>query len=126
MEPIISPWTIYLINLTYNISQLLLAIVVVCSALSFGAILIIFLSDVDDCTDDINMRDKCTKFLKYSIPTISIAVTINTFIPSRDVMIAMLVSSYITPDNLYGANEAIKANLQDYINIIVNGIKDAK
>ena len=126
MEPIISPWTIYLINLTYNISQLLLAIVVVCSSLSFGAILIIFLSDVDDCTDDINMRDKCTKFLKYSIPTILITATINTFIPSRDVMIAMIVSSYITPDNLYGANEAIKANLQDYINIIVNGIKDAK
>ena len=41
-------------------------------------------------------------------------------------MIAMVVSNYITPDNLHGANEAIKANLQDYINIIVNGIKDVK
>ena len=126
MEPIISPWTIYLINLTYNISQLLLAIVVVCSAFSFGAILIIFLSYVDDYTDDIKMRDKCIKFIKYSIPTIFIAITINTFIPSRDTMIAMVVSSYITPDNLNGANETIKANLQDYINIIVNGIKDVK
>ena len=123
MEPIISPWTIYLINLTYNISQLLLAIVVIGSSLSFGAILIIFL---DSCEHDEEVNGKCKKFIKYSIPTIFITATISTFIPSRDVMIAMIVSSYITPDNLHGANEAIKANLQDYIHMIVNGIKDVK
>lgn len=50
----------------------------------------------------------------------------NTFIPSRDTMIAMVVSSYITPDNLNGANETIKANLQDYIHMIVNSINDVK
>ena len=125
MEPIISPWTIYLINLTYNISQLLLGITVICSALSFGAILVTILSD-DEYEAEEKLCNKCTKFLKYGIPTIFIAITINTFIPSRDTMIAMVVSNYITPDNLHGANEAIKANLQDYINIIVNGIKDVK
>ena len=125
MEPIISPWTIYLINLTYNISQLLLVITTICAIFSVAAMLTIFFCE-DDWVPDTELRDKCTKFIKYSIPTIFIAITINTFIPSRDVMIAMIVSSYITPDNLYGANEAIKANLQDYINIIVNGIKDAK
>lgn len=125
MEPIISPWTIYLINLIYNISQLLLGIVVICGSLSFGAILVIILSD-DEYEAEIKLRNKCTKFIKYSIPTIFIAMTINTFIPSRDTMIAMVVSSYITPDNLNGANEAIKANLQDYIHMIVNSINEAK
>ena len=125
MEPIISPWTIYLINLTNNISQLLLVITTICAIFSVAAMLAIFMCD-DDWGPDIELRDKCTKFLKYSIPTIFIAITINTFIPSRDAMIAMIVSSYITPDNLHGANEVVKANLQDYINIIVNGIKDIK
>lgn len=125
MEPIISPWTIYLINLTYNISQLLLAISTMCLIFSVAATLILIFS-YGDYEYEEKLCNKCTKFLKYSIPTILITATISTFIPSRDVMIAMIVSSYITPDNLYGANEAIKANLQDYINIIVNGIKDVK
>ena len=125
MEPIISPWTIYLINLTYNISQLLLAISTMCLTFSVAATLILIFS-YGDYEYEEKLCNKCIKFLKYSIPIMFITATINTFIPSRDVMIAMVVSSYITPDNLYGANEAIKANLQDYINIIVNGIKDAK
>ena len=125
MEPIISPWTIYLINLTYNISQLLLAISTMCLIFSVAATLILIFN-YGDYEYEEKLCNKCTKFLKYSIPTILITATISTFIPSRDVMIAMIVSSYITPDNLYGANEVVKANLQDYINIIVNGIKDAK
>lgn len=125
MEPIISPWTIYLINLTYNISQLLLVITIICAILSVAAILAIFMCD-DCCGYDTELYDKCTKFLKYSIPIIFIAITINTFIPSRDTMIAMVVSSYITPDNLNGANEAIKSNLQDYIHMIVNSTNGAK
>lgn len=125
MEPIISPWTIYLINLTYNISQLLLATSTMCLIFSVVATLILIFS-YGDYEYEEKLCNKCIKFLKYSIPIMFITATINTFIPSRDVMIAMVVSSYITPDNLYGANEAIKANLQDYINIIVNGIKDVK
>ena len=125
MEPIISPWTIYLINLTYNISQLLLAISTMCLIFSVAATLILIFS-YGDYEYEEKLCNKCIKFLKYSIPTVLITATISTFIPSRDVMIAMIVSSYITPDNLYGANEAIKANLQDYINIIVNGIKYVK
>ena len=125
MEPIISPWTIYLINLTHNISQLLLVISTMCLIFSVAATLILIFS-YGDYEYEEKLCNKCIKFLKYSIPIMFITATINTFIPSRDVMIAMVVSSYITPDNLYGANEAIKANLQDYINIIVNGIKDVK
>ena len=89
------------------------------------------------CTDDsretkeqhqrnAEFRDKCITCLKYSILSGIIAIVINIFIPSRDTMIAMIVSSYITPDNLHGANEAIKTNLQDYINIIVDGINKVK
>ena len=125
MEPIISPWTIYLINLTYNISQLLLAISTMCLIFSVAATLILIFS-YGDYEYEEKLCNKCIKFIKYSIPIMFITATIHTFIPSRDVMIAMVVSSYITPDNLYGANEVIKANLQDYINIIVEAINRVK
>jgi len=46
MEPIISPWTIYLINLTHNISQLLLAISTMCLIFSVAATLILIFSYV--------------------------------------------------------------------------------
>ena len=125
MEPIISPWTIYLINLTYNISQLLLVISAMCLIFSVAATLILIFS-YGDYEYEEKLCNKCTKFLKYSIPTIFITATINTFIPSRDVMIAMIVSNYITSDNLHGANDVIKSNLQDYVNIIVEAINKVK
>ena len=125
MEPIISPWTIYLINLTYNISQLLLAISTMCLIFSVAATLILIFNYCDYEYEE-KLCNKCTKFLKYSIPTIFITATISTFIPSRDVMIAMIVSSYITPDNLHGANDVIKSNLQDYVNIIVEAINKVR
>lgn len=132
MEPIISPWTIYLINILPNISQMLNTLAVACALISVIAITLRAC-----CTDDswetkeqhqrnTEFRDKCITCLKYSIPAGVIAIIISTFIPSSDTMIAMIVSSYITPDNLYGANETIKANLQDYINIIVDGVNKVK
>ena len=71
-------------------------------------------------------RDKCFTVIKYLLPVGFVAFILQAFIPSRETMIAMVVANYITPDNLYGANEVIKSNLQDYINIIVEGINKVK
>ena len=38
-------------------------------------------------------------------------------------LVAMIASSYVIPDNISAANEAFKANLNDYVNIIVDAIK---
>lgn len=45
------------------------------------------------------------------------------FIPSKKMLVAMIASSYVTPDNINAANEAFKANLNDYVNIIADAIK---
>ena len=132
MEQIISPWTIYFINLLPDIAQMLNTLSVACALISVIAITLRAC-----CTDDswetkeqhqrnTEFRDKCITCLKYSILAGVIAIVISTFIPSRDTMIAMIVSSYITQDNLHGANETIKANLQDYINMIIDGINKVK
>ena len=132
MEPIVSPWTIYLINLAPNIRQMLCIIVVASVAISFFALFARCM-----CTDDswetieqhkrnAIFREKCLTVIKYILPIGCVAFIIQIFIPSRDAMIAMIVANYITPDNLHGANEVIKSNLQDYVNIIVEGINKVK
>ena len=132
MEPIISPWMIYLINLAPNIWKMLCTLAGVCVCISVCAIFCRLM-----CTDDrwetpeqhkrnAVFRDKCFTVIKYLLPVGLVAFILQAFIPSRETMIAMVVANYITPDNFYGANEVIKSNLQDYINIIVEGINKVK
>ena len=122
----------YFINLMPSVTQMLNTIECACAIAAVCSIIFRCL-----CTDDSwetkeqhernsVFRKQCWTITKLSIPIGFIALTINTFIPSRDTMIAMIVANYITPDNLHGANEAIKTNLQDYINMIVDGINKVK
>lgn len=132
MEPIISPWTIYFINLVPNIGQMLCNIFVVCGLIAVCAIIICGMTTDDSWETkeqhqrNAEIRASCIKVVKITLPISLISVLILTFIPSKETLIAMLISSYITPDNLHGTNEVIKANLQDYINIIVDGINKVK
>lgn len=132
MEPIISPWMIYLINLAPNTGKMLGIISGACVAISLIALFVRCM-----CTDDHwetteqhrrneKLRTDCMTIIKYALPIGCFSFVIQTFIPSKETMIAMIVANYITPDNLHGANEVIKSNLQDYINIIVEGINKVK
>lgn len=129
MEPIISPVFIYLIGISSNVQWLLnlFAIVSATIVLVSAAIYLASATDVWSDSDSIhNTMRKCTKAGKYGLICCVIAGMLGALIPSKQVAMAMLVSSYVTPDNLYGANEVIKSNLQDYINIIVDGINKVK
>lgn len=63
---------------------------------------------------------------KFKIPLIILTIfsfICIVFIPSKEMLIAMFSSSYVTPDNINTANEVFKNNLNDYVNIIANAIK---
>ena len=63
---------------------------------------------------------------KFKIPLIILTIfsfICIVFIPSKEMLIAMVVSSYVTPDNINTANEVFKTNLNDYVNIITDAIK---
>lgn len=132
MEPIISPWMIYLISLAPNIGSMLGVISGACVVISLIAIFCRGMCTDDDWeTKEQHIRNEkfragCITIIKYMLPIGFVAFVIQTFIPSKETMIAMIVANYITPDNLHGANEAIKSNLQDYINMIVDGINKVK
>lgn len=132
MEPIISPVFIYLIGISSNIQFLFNSLAVMCVMFAVIALAIWLASNTtitynkEDEEHEANVQHRCIKVLKYSVSCAVILVCMAALIPSKQVATAMLISSYVTPDNLHGANEVIKSNLQDYINIIVDGINKVK
>lgn len=132
MEPIISPVLIYLIGISSNIQFLFNSLAAVCVIFAVIALAVYLASNTtityskEDEEREVSVQSRCIKVLKYSVSCAVILVCIAALIPSKQVATAMIISSYVTPDNLHGANEVIKSNLQDYINIIVDGINEVK
>ena len=129
MEPIISPALIYLIGISSNVQLLCNLLASVAVALAILTIAIYFDVKMDTYYDDDDKQDTvqlCRKIIKYSIVCVLTLGAISALIPSKAVATAMVVANYITPDNLHGTNDAIKSNLQDYVNIIVEGINKVK
>lgn len=144
MDPIISPWTVFWVQALINLDNfnhfaflLILFLDVIWAILCIGANNVI--NEFDSHTEikelDIRPEAKATylkakkdlKILnKIKIPLIVISVfsiLCIVFLPSEKMMIAIIASSYVTPDNINAANEVFKANLNDYINIVTDAIK---
>jgi len=47
-------------------------------------------------------------------------------VPTKDAMYKMLIASYVTTDNIQIVNDAIKTNLQDYLNMLVEAVKNMR
>lgn len=74
----------------------------------------------------LNAKKEMELLNKLKIPLIVLSIfsfLCIIFIPSKEMMIAIIASSYVTPDNINAANEVFKANLNDYVNIITDAIK---
>ena len=116
MEPIISPWIVYIVHMLSTIST----IATVFFVLSIiGAILSgLFLVMIDDYEMPKHMHiifKSCVIILIAS----SIAVII---IPDKQTMLAMLTLSFITPDNI----EFVQDNIVDFVKKIFNVCKEVK
>ena len=147
MEPIISPWTIFwlqaLINLD-KLNQFAFFIILFLDALwLFNFIAIKGEIDAYNSYIEVgykelnyNRKSKEEEYLnakkdmdllnKFKIPLIILTIfslVCIIFIPSKEMMITIVASSYVTPDNISAANEVFKTNLNDYINIIADAIK---
>lgn len=134
MEPIVSPLIIYILSVVDHllgfVKLLLGTDVILCICL------IIFRWNTKiDLDYEITQKGRdlyreklgsYNKGIKYSIIAGIVLGFLCVVIPNRDTLIAMLVASYVTPDNLSTANEVVKSNIQDYINMIVNGINSVK
>lgn len=55
-----------------------------------------------------------------------ISSMIAVLVPTKDAMYKMLIASYVTTDNIQMVNDAIKTNLQDYLNMLGETVKNMR
>lgn len=147
MGPIISPWTIFwlqaLINLD-KLNQFAFFIILFLDALwlfnfiaikgaidKYNSYLEVGYKELNYTSmskeeEYLNAKKEMDLLKKFKIPLIvltTFSFLCIIFIPSKEMMIEIIASSYVTPDNINAANEVFKANLNDYVNIIADAIK---
>lgn len=133
MDPIVSPWLIYLISVINSIRIFAFILGLVFSI----PLLIYFVSDFFNyINEDIlfpyqldeyeELKKRNSKQIKKYFILCLTFILVGLLIPSKETLITMLIANVITPDNINMSNELIKHNVQDYVNIIVDGINKTK
>lgn len=146
MDPIINPWTIFWLQALINLDKLnqfaffiilfldalwLFNFIVIKGAIDeYNSYLEVGYKELNYTSmskeEYLNAKKEMDLLKKFKIPLIVLSIfsiLCIIFIPSKEMMIAMIASSYVTPDNINTANEIFKANLNDYVNIIADAIK---
>ena len=132
MEPIISPWLIYLAVIANPLKFSLGLIAFFCAIACFiiGGYYFIE-SPWEGCSTIERHRAEAKqkaslKLIKIVIPVTFVSFLLQAFIPDKDTLIAMAVANVVTVDNIQGANAFVKTNVQDYINMITDAINKVK
>ena len=147
MEPIINPWTIFWLQALINLDKLnqfaffiilfldalwLFNFIAIKSAIDkYNSYLEVGYKELNYTSmskeeEYLNAKKEMDLLKKFKIPLIvltTFSFLCIIFIPSKEMMIAIIASSYVTPDNINAANEVFKTNLNDYVNIIADAIK---
>lgn len=124
---IINPWIFYVINVLVSLEDFLFIMALV--AILAIAISYLFAmsekQEIEDAKDrgkekDTEMYNKLISWFKKSVIAFVICSAIVIAIPAKETMYTMLVSSYVTTDNIKTATEVIKDSV-DYIFEKING-----
>lgn len=119
--PIINPMYLYLIEVLHNldaINQFVFALLVV------SVIGISFMYVIDEYARETINENKSRVALVYMAFIVSLLIAV--LVPTKDTMYKMLIASYVTTDNIQIVNDAIKTNLQDYLNVLVETVKNMR
>ena len=117
MKPIISPWSIYLIDLVdkfqviINIALIVLGFTIICLGIAW----LLFSMDYDQ---DDSIIVICKKYLKKSIIWVVVSGLLFAVVPSKDTMYVMLTLDNVTTDNI----QAIGKTGKDVVDYIIDQI----
>lgn len=132
MEPIISPWLIYLAGIV-NPLKASLSFVACVGFISWFVVggYYYVCSPCDGCSEEYNRKQEnkqrgLWKMLKVIVPITVASFILQAFLPDKETLIAMAVANIVTVDNIQGANEFVKTNVQDYINMLTDAINKVK
>lgn len=109
MEPIISPWIIYALHVYDNIYF-------TCRTLMMCGFIIAPLLALFGSMED---EEYMMKYAKISAIVAVVCTIVLIIVPSKDTLIAILVASYITPDNI----TAVQGNIVEFVKQIVAAVK---
>lgn len=119
--PIINPMYLYLIEVLHNLDVINNLVFVV---LGFIVLVAGVMYIIDDYAREVINTNKSIVVLLLIAYTVSLLIAV--LVPTKDVMYKMLIASYITTDNIQIVNEAIKSNLQDYLNMLGGTVKNMR
>lgn len=119
--PIIDPMYLYLIEVLHNIDALnqivfFVLVMLVC--------FLVFLYFVEDEAREKMQANKSKVMLLFLVFIGSGLIAV--LVPTKDAMYKMLLAHYVTTDNIQLVNDAIKVNLQDYLNMLGETVKNLR
>lgn len=126
MEPLISPMYLYLIDLLNTVRDISFIGLLLFATICFLAMLTFFEEDgtnssknVSSENDEIELTEK-DKILILKILFFIFAVFLILYIviPTKDTMYKMLISSYITPDNINNIHEMVIKDINSIVKTI--------
>lgn len=118
--PIINPMYLYLIEVLHNLDVFNQAVFMLMSII-MGMLVFVYPQSIK-CDED----KKIKKYIYICGSMWLISLVICVFVPTKDAMYKMLIASYVTTDNVQMVNEAIKTNLQDYLNMLGETVKNMR
>lgn len=133
MEPIISPWFIYFAGIVDPLKFALGLVSCVGFLALVVSILAYFMNDPRQGTWSPEFKRELETDQRIALRCLRVALvitvtsfTLQTIIPSKQTMIAMAVANMVTIDNIQSANDFVKSNVQDYVNMIVEAVNKVK
>lgn len=121
--PIIDPMYLYLIEVLHNLDVLNQGVFLLASII-LGLLVFMHVSMKDDLPG--SDLSEVKKYLKIVIGVWLVTAIIAIFVPTKDAMYKMLLAHYVTTDNIQLVNDAIKVNLQDYLNMLGETVKNLR
>lgn len=119
--PIINPMYLYLIEVLHNIDALNQIVFFVLAML---VCFLVFLYFVEDEAREKMQANKSKVMLLFLVFVGSGLIAV--LVPTKDAMYKMLLAHYVTTDNIQLVNDAIKVNLQDYLNMLGEAVKNLR
>ena len=125
-DPIVSPWFIYMLSVVDSIGDMIVGAVIFTLTTSFTCLIFVAIQ-----TDlgNINVTKKWLKKLKITIPLFVIFVLLSILIPSKNTIITMYATQFLTQENIIKAistGKSIKDEIKTDIIDILNGVIDKK
>ena len=119
--PIIDPMYLYLIEVLHNL-DVLNHLVFITLAFCTCAVIVLYVID-EQVREGIRVNKSKVAFLFMAFV---ISALIAVLVPTKDAMYKMLLAHYVTTDNIQLVNDAIKVNLQDYLNMLGETVKNLR